>query len=131
MITVPFSGDVTNTRLALHEDGGRPPLFRESARRGGVGPHSPQMYGYFHDRENIYLIMEYAPDRSLCKKTVSPCKAAKYVHDMSMSLEVIHSENIARRDLKTDYIVLVMRFRSAVLLVLAALAIATGFHAQK
>jgi serine/threonine protein kinase len=50
---------------------------------------------------------------------------------MSMALEVIHSENIAHRDLKTDYIVLVMRFRSAVLLVLAALAIATGFHAQR
>ena len=68
---------------------------------------------------------------SLSKKTVSPCKAANYVHDMSMALEVIHSENIAQRDLKTDYIVLVMRFRSAVLLVLAALAIATGFHAQR
>jgi serine/threonine protein kinase len=81
------------------------------------------MYGYFHDRKNVYLIMEYAPGGT--------CKAAKYVHDMSMALEVIHSENIAHRDLKTDYIVLVMRFRSAVLLVLAALAIATGFHAQR
>ena len=38
MITIPFSGDVMRTRLALHEDGGSPPLFRESARRGGAGP---------------------------------------------------------------------------------------------
>jgi hypothetical protein len=42
MITIPFSGDVMRTRLALHEDGGSPPLFRESVWRGGVGPHPPQ-----------------------------------------------------------------------------------------
>jgi serine/threonine protein kinase len=66
-----------------------------------------RLYGYFYDKKNIYLILEYAPGGELYKRLNTqkrfPDKtAAKYIADIAHALKYCHSKNIVHRDIKPE-----------------------------
>ena len=66
--------------------------------------HCTAIYGYFHDQDYLYLILELLPDGSLQqvkKKRKLPEKdAAAIVRQVAEGLKHMHSEFIIHRDLK-------------------------------
>ncbi|CAG4983981.1 unnamed protein product [Parnassius apollo] len=66
-----------------------------------------RMYGYFHDDERIYLILEYAKHGALYKflkehKRFDEKTAAIYVRDLTKALIYCHSKNVIHRDIKPE-----------------------------
>lgn len=68
-------------------------------------PYITKIYGYFVEKENVYLIMEYMIDGSLYdlikrKGPIPERKAVIQLHQISQALSFIHSFHIIHRDLK-------------------------------
>ena len=69
------------------------------------------MFGYFHDKSRIYLILEYASNGDLFEqlqkmKVLSASKVAKYIHDIASAIEYCHKKHIIHRDIKPENILL-------------------------
>ena len=65
------------------------------------------MYGFFHDEDKIYLILEWAPKGELYHdlKQVGRYpeeQAADYIYQVSEALQYMHSKDVIHRDLKPE-----------------------------
>lgn len=72
-----------------------------------------RLYGYFHDAERIYLILEYAPKGALfnaMKKQpnsrFSEQQSAIYLHSLASALLYLHEKNVIHRDIKPENLLL-------------------------
>eukprot|EP01129_Flabellula_baltica_P013231 TRINITY_DN610_c0_g1_i1.p1 TRINITY_DN610_c0_g1~~TRINITY_DN610_c0_g1_i1.p1 ORF type:complete len:283 (-),score=73.83 TRINITY_DN610_c0_g1_i1:2073-2873(-) len=62
-------------------------------------PNVAKLFGWFHDDDRVYLILEYAPGgevfSALAKEiTFSEVRTAKYICELSVALDYLHSENL-------------------------------------
>jgi len=66
--------------------------------------HITSLYGYFHDEDHLYLVLELLPDGSLQqvkkKKKMPEKETADIVRQVAEGLKHMHSEYIIHRDLK-------------------------------
>jgi aurora kinase A len=74
-------------------------------------PNILRMYGFFHDEQRIYLILEYAAGGTLfnaLKKEgkFSESKTAKFIKSMISALSYLHDRNVIHRDIKPENLLL-------------------------
>lgn len=76
-------------------------------------PNILRLYGYFHDVDRIYLILEYAPKGALYKELKSQPdnrleekRTAGYVLSLADALNYLHERNVIHRDIKPENLLL-------------------------
>lgn len=76
-------------------------------------PNILRLYGYFHDDDRIYMILEYAPrgtlymaQQKLPEKRFSEKDTAIFVHSLASALIYLHDKQIIHRDLKPENLLL-------------------------
>ncbi|GAB1602060.1 aurora kinase B [Argonauta hians] len=74
-------------------------------------PNILRLYGYFHDKSRVYLILEYAPEGELYKhlqkkKRFNEQTAATYIGQMANALQYCHQKKVIHRDIKPENILL-------------------------
>lgn len=74
-------------------------------------PHVLRLYGYFHDKTRVYLILEYAPQGELYKELqkanrFDDKRAATYIAQMAHALQYCHKKRVIHRDIKPENILL-------------------------
>ncbi|KZN89250.1 Serine/threonine-protein kinase [Penicillium chrysogenum] len=72
-------------------------------------PNVLQLYGHFHDRKRIFLILEYAGKGELYKHLqrqdrFPEWKAARYIAQMASALGYLHRKHVIHRDIKPENI---------------------------
>ncbi|KAI6182581.1 Aurora kinase C-like isoform X2 [Aphelenchoides bicaudatus] len=70
-----------------------------------------RLFGYFHDKKRIYLILEYAPGGSLYsllqkKKLFSSALSANLISQLVSALSYLHSHGVIHRDIKPENMLL-------------------------
>ncbi|XP_018323148.1 aurora kinase C-like [Agrilus planipennis] len=72
-------------------------------------PNILRLYGYFHDEERVYLILEYAPGGACYKelqasenKRFSEERSAKYLAQITDALKYCHTKKVIHRDIKPE-----------------------------
>lgn len=73
--------------------------------------HILRLYGYFYDEKRVYLILEYAPQGELYKVLRKAGKfeeavASRYIRQMALALQYLHSRHVIHRDIKPENILL-------------------------
>lgn len=69
-----------------------------------------QLFGYFHDSKNVYLILEYLHHGELFKYLdqqggqIDEATCKNFVKDIASAVSYMHSHNVAHRDLKPENI---------------------------
>eukprot|EP00803_Ostreobium_quekettii_P006835 evm.model.scf_9.21 EVM.evm.TU.scf_9.21 scf_9:271424-278855(-) len=74
-------------------------------------PNIIQMYTYFHDKDRVYLVMEYAAKGEIYSALqnegyFSEKKAAMYIAQVASALMYCHSRNVIHRDIKPENLLL-------------------------
>lgn len=68
--------------------------------------HCTSLYGYFHDEDSLYLVLELLPDGSLQqvkkKRKLPEKEAADIIRQVAEGLKFMHEEYIIHRDLKPE-----------------------------
>jgi serine/threonine protein kinase len=70
-------------------------------------PNILRLFGYFHDKERIFLILEFAGKGEIFKELSSVRRynektAATYVRDVASALDYCHSKHVLHRDIKPE-----------------------------
>ncbi|KAJ6185497.1 hypothetical protein N7519_006798 [Penicillium mononematosum] len=95
-------------------------LHKDEIRQGKVAreieiqsnlrhPNVLRLYGHFHDRKRIFLILEYAGKGELYKHLqrqdrFPEWKAARYIAQMASALGYLHRKHVIHRDIKPENI---------------------------
>ena len=76
-------------------------------------PNIVQFYAYFHDEDNVYMLLEYCNGNSLYhylqnlrSKKLQESDAAKFIFQLCSALDYCHSKNVLHRDIKPENILL-------------------------
>lgn len=74
-------------------------------------PYILKSYGHFHDKTNVYLILEYANNGELFKKLVEQGKfdektASNYIYQVLSAVQTMHKSKVIHRDLKPENILI-------------------------
>lgn len=76
-------------------------------------PNILRLYGYFHDEQRVYLILEYAPNGELFRalqaqpsKRFDELRAAAYIQQLADALHYCHSKKVIHRDIKPENLLL-------------------------
>jgi serine/threonine protein kinase len=85
-------------------------------------PHILSLYGYFWDKQRVYLILEFAPGGEMYKvltkqvaknretlgleKGFSERKAATWIYQLSSALHYCHGKHVIHRDIKPENLLL-------------------------
>mmetsp|Transcript_7471 Transcript_7471/g.10407 ORF Transcript_7471/g.10407 Transcript_7471/m.10407 type:complete len:125 (-) Transcript_7471:1027-1401(-) len=74
-------------------------------------PHITKLHHYFEDKENVYLILEYAENGSLFnflrkKKRFVENESFVYFFQTCLGIDYLHKKNIIHRDLKPENLLL-------------------------
>ncbi|CDW54620.1 Pkinase domain containing protein [Trichuris trichiura] len=74
-------------------------------------PNVLRLYGWFHDEQHVYLILEYAFHGELFRqlveqRTLSEKQAAKYIYQMADALIYLHKKGVIHRDIKPENILI-------------------------
>lgn len=76
-------------------------------------PNILRLYGYFHDEQRVYLILEYAPGGELFRalqaqplKRFDELRAAAYIQQLADALLYCHSKKVIHRDIKPENLLL-------------------------
>lgn len=74
-------------------------------------PNILRMYGFFHDEQRIYLILEYAAGGTLFNVLKSEVrfdekKSAKYIKSLISALIYLHGRDVIHRDIKPENLLL-------------------------
>lgn len=74
-------------------------------------PNILRLYGYFYDEKRVYLILEYAPQGELYKMLrraghFDEPTAARYIRQMALALQYLHSRHVIHRDIKPENILI-------------------------
>uniref|UniRef100_A0A0L0NTF1 Aurora kinase n=1 Tax=Candidozyma auris TaxID=498019 RepID=A0A0L0NTF1_CANAR len=80
-------------------------------QRDLVHPHVSRLYGYFYDDTNVYLILEYALYGEVyqllkTRRRFDETTASKYIYQVSLALQYLHSRHVIHRDIKPENILL-------------------------
>lgn len=72
-----------------------------------------RLFGYFHDEDRVYLILEYAPGGTLYKalnaqadKHFDEKQTATYIRSLTSALIYLHERNVIHRDIKPENLLL-------------------------
>ncbi|PNH03172.1 Aurora kinase A [Tetrabaena socialis] len=70
-------------------------------------PNILRLYGYFYDKEKVYLILEYAARGELYKElvrcnTFDEAKSATYILSLARALHYCHTKHVIHRDIKPE-----------------------------
>lgn len=70
-------------------------------------PNILRLFGYFHDKTRVYLILEYAPKGELYKELkrqnrFSESTCATYMTQLSNALKYCHNKKVIHRDIKPE-----------------------------
>ncbi|KAI8377248.1 kinase-like domain-containing protein [Blakeslea trispora] len=96
----------------LEEHKVEPFIKREIEIQGHLNhPNITRLYGYFHDQEQIYLVLEYAGDSDLytCLEThklFTEAEAANYIVEIADALAYMHQLGVFHRDIKLENILI-------------------------
>lgn len=101
------------TKSELIEHGADGQLRREiEIQRELSHPNILRLFGFFHDHEHVYLILEYAPGGEL-KEVLRKCGdclrepvAAQFIEEIAGALRYCHSKGVIHRDLKPENLLL-------------------------
>ena len=76
-------------------------------------PNILRLYGYFHDEQRVYLILEYAPNGELFRalqaqplKRFDELRTAAYIQQLADALHYCHSKKVIHRDIKPENLLL-------------------------
>ncbi|KAI8091220.1 kinase-like domain-containing protein [Gilbertella persicaria] len=89
-----------------------PFIKREIEIQGHLNhPNITRLYGYFHDKEQIYLVLEYAGDSDLytcleSHKRFTETETANYILEIAEALAYMHQLGVFHRDIKLENILI-------------------------
>ncbi|CAO3638098.1 unnamed protein product [Mucor fragilis] len=89
-----------------------PFLKREIEIQGHLNhPNITRLYGYFHNQENVYLVLEYAGDSDLYTclesfKRFSEAETVNYILEIADALTYMHRLGVFHRDIKLENILI-------------------------
>ncbi|EFJ47737.1 aurora kinase [Volvox carteri f. nagariensis] len=74
-------------------------------------PNILQLYGYFYDKDKLYMVLEYAARGELYKELVccthfGESRSASYILSLARALQYCHSHNVIHRDIKPENLLL-------------------------
>ncbi|KAL8596830.1 hypothetical protein ACOMHN_027159 [Nucella lapillus] len=77
-------------------------------------PNILRMFGYFHDKTRVYLILEFAPQGELYKelqrcRRFNEKRSACYIYQLSSALSYCHSKKVIHRDIKPENLLVGLR----------------------
>mmetsp|Transcript_26344 Transcript_26344/g.49207 ORF Transcript_26344/g.49207 Transcript_26344/m.49207 type:complete len:152 (-) Transcript_26344:372-827(-) len=70
-----------------------------------------KLYGYFHDKRKVYLMLEYAAGGEVFAQLAAEGhfteeKTARYISAIAGALDYCHSKNVIHRDIKPENLLL-------------------------
>ncbi|CAL1713551.1 unnamed protein product [Somion occarium] len=74
-------------------------------------PHVLRLYGYFHDEQRIFLMLEFAGKGELYKQLTkygrfSEKRSSRYIDQMADALGYLHAKHVIHRDIKPENLLL-------------------------
>ncbi|KAJ7584781.1 kinase-like protein [Mycena floridula] len=74
-------------------------------------PNVLRMYGYFHDKKRIFIMLEFAGKGELMKQLIkqgsfSDRRSSRYIDQMADALSYLHSKHVMHRDIKPENLLL-------------------------